>query len=115
MAEQSKQRQRNGRFATGNSGSPGRPRRRVELEYLMVLGETVSLATWRKIARRAVQDALNGDAGARSWLAKYLIGSTGNSLETAAAAEQAGLTIEDGLAELSAEMEAKQHVQTDES
>ena len=37
-----------GKFANGNPGGPGRPRRTVELEYLAALGESVSLADWRK-------------------------------------------------------------------
>ena len=51
-----------------------------------------------------VADALQGDAAARSWLSRYLVGQVGNSLESLAAAELAGRTIDDGLADMAADM-----------
>ncbi len=60
-----------GRFAPGNCGGPGRPR--GEAEYLQTLTNAVSLDEWEKICTRAAKDALNGDAKARHWLAKYLL------------------------------------------
>jgi len=47
----------NGRFAPGNPGGPGRPRRAIESEYLATLGDAVSLDDWREIVTRAVSDA----------------------------------------------------------
>ena len=67
-------RERNGRFAKGNPGGPGRPRRTVEREYLAVLADRVPLSRWQKIIDRAVADAESGDWRARAWLAKYLLG-----------------------------------------
>jgi hypothetical protein len=43
----------NGRFAVGNPGGPGRPRRAIEREYLAALSDTVSLGDWREIVERA--------------------------------------------------------------
>ena len=63
-----------GRFASGNGGGPGRPKRVTETEYLDATIETVSLADWKKIARKAKDDAVNGDATARKWLSDYLLG-----------------------------------------
>ncbi|MCY2991621.1 MAG: hypothetical protein NTY19_27670 [Planctomycetota bacterium] len=105
MTDQVKEREGSGRFATGNPGGPGRPRRRVEAEYLGILSDAVTLPTWRKIAKRAVDDALQGDAAARSWLSRYLVGQVGNTLERLAAAELAGRTVDDGIAEMAAKME----------
>jgi hypothetical protein len=86
-----------GRFAAGNPGGPGRPRRTIEREYLAALGEAVSLADWRDVVARALADAKNGDGKARDWLAKYLLGSGANSctLLNIATDESLGLTPED--------------------
>ncbi len=67
-------RDKQGRFVKGSSGGPGRPKRATEQEYLATLGEAVSLADWREVVVRAMSDAKTGDAKAREWLAKYLIG-----------------------------------------
>src|SRR6516225_3015140 len=65
----------NGRFAPGCPGGPGRPRRVAERDYLVTLTEECPPETWRAICRRAVKDALAGDARARDWLARYLLGN----------------------------------------
>jgi hypothetical protein len=70
----------NGRFAIGNSGGPGRPRREVERSYLSALTKAVALEDWVAIIRRAVEDAIQGDAQARAWLSKHLVGDTAVSL-----------------------------------
>jgi hypothetical protein len=64
----------NGRFAAGNPGGPGRPRRGVEREYLAALVDAVPLSDWRAIVERAVADARAGNPRARDWLSKYLLG-----------------------------------------
>jgi hypothetical protein len=64
----------NGTFAPGNSGGPGRPRRRTEKEYLAALVEGVSIEDWQAIVKRALDDAKGGDYRARDWLGKYLVG-----------------------------------------
>ena len=63
-----------GRFAVGNSGGPGRPRRAIEREYLRAVSDAVPLEAWTAIVERAVSDAKDGDDKARNWLAKYVIG-----------------------------------------
>ena len=79
-------------------GHPSR-RRPIEREYLATLNAAVPLDTWHAICKRAADDALAGDAKARDWLAKWLLGletrmltslvadETGTSLEAAAEAE----------------------------
>jgi hypothetical protein len=76
-----------GRFTAGNPGGPGRPHRAVEREYLAVLGDGVSLDDWRAIVGAAVEGAKAGDARAREWLARYLLGETTLTLTDLAADE----------------------------
>jgi hypothetical protein len=64
----------NGTFAPGNPGGPGRPRRGVERRYLAAFAEAVSLDDWREVVGKAVADAKAGNAKARDWLSKYLLG-----------------------------------------
>ena len=66
-----------GRFAAGNSGGPGRPKRQAEEDYLQTLSERVPLALWAEIVDRAASDAAAGDAKARDWLSKYLMPQPG--------------------------------------
>lgn len=61
-------------FKPGHPGGPGRPRRQTERQYLDATIASVSLAAWRKIVRKAVEDAEAGDAKSREWLSKILIG-----------------------------------------
>lgn len=77
-----------GRFAPGNGGGPGRPRRDVESRYMAALGDSVSLNDWREIVCRAVQDAKDGDSKSRDWLARFLLGSAPPTLLSIAAEEQ---------------------------
>jgi hypothetical protein len=77
----------NGRFALGNKGGPGRPPRATERHYLAVLADVVPLETWRAICLRAVADAKKGDAKARDWIAKYLLGAPGDLWSLAAMAQ----------------------------
>jgi hypothetical protein len=79
-----------GRFAAGNPGGPGRPRRAVEQEYLAALADAVPLRRWKKIVARAVADAEAGDPKARRFIADMLIGKQPASLTTLAATELAG-------------------------
>jgi hypothetical protein len=81
----------NGRFAPGNAGGPGRPRRAIERDYLATLSEAVPLEAWREIVETAVDQARGGDAKAREWLGSHLMGEpTGNALLKLAAAELVG-------------------------
>lgn len=67
-------RQRNGRFAAGNPGGPGRPSRAREELYAKSIATVCDETAWKAICQRAVKDAQNGDARAREWLTRYLIG-----------------------------------------
>lgn len=67
-------RNKNGQFAKGNSGGPGRPSRPTETAYLNVLMNACTLDDWREITMRAVSDAKDGDAKAREWLGRHVIG-----------------------------------------
>ncbi len=81
-------REENGRFAQGNAGGPGRPRRAIERDYLAVLGDAVSIDDWREVVERAVVDAKAGDAKARDWLTKHLLGEKPPTLLGLAAKEE---------------------------
>ena len=67
----------NGRFLPGNPGGPGRPRRQTEGEYLRAVQRACSLEDVAAIAARAVSQARGGDARAREWLSRYLLGIPG--------------------------------------
>lgn len=73
-ATQPPDRAANGRFAPGNPGGPGRPPRQTEREYLTAMLAGCSLDDWREIIEAAVLEAKAGDAKARAWLARYLVG-----------------------------------------
>lgn len=61
-----------GRFAPGNAGGPGRPRRAVEVDYLACIENRMDTATWAAVIDKAIEQAKAGDAAARAWLSKYL-------------------------------------------
>jgi hypothetical protein len=63
------------------------PRRLIEREYLAALNAAVPLDTWQSICKRAADDALAGDAKAREWLAKWLLGLESRLLTVLAAEE----------------------------
>src|SRR5262249_38169576 len=69
-----------------SNGNPT-PRRPIEREYLAALNAAVPLDTWQAICKRAADDALAGDAKARDWLAKWLLGLETRLLTTLAAEE----------------------------
>jgi hypothetical protein len=56
-------------------GRPPRRRRAIEREYLATLSEAVSLDDWREIVLATVGAAKVGDARAREWLTRLLIGT----------------------------------------
>jgi hypothetical protein len=84
-------RNENGQFAKGNPGGPGRPRRAVEREYLIALLEKISLVDWQEVIDKTLADAKAGDARAREWLARFLLGPKPSDL---AADELAGFSTE---------------------
>jgi hypothetical protein len=63
-----------GRFARGNPGGPGRPRRQTEAAYLRVMMDACPLDAWEEVVRSAVDAAKAGDHQARQWLTRYLVG-----------------------------------------
>lgn len=69
------QRDINGRFAKGQSGNPkGRPAKERSGRYYEIMMTACSYEDWRKIVKKAAQQAGRGDANARKFLADYLIG-----------------------------------------
>jgi hypothetical protein len=69
------------------SNGKAKTRRPIEREYLATLNAAVPLETWQAICARAAEDALAGDAKARDWLAKWLLGLESRLLTTLAAEE----------------------------
>jgi hypothetical protein len=67
-------------FAIGNPGGPGRPRRSLERKYLEATFAATPVAQWRRVVEKALEQALDGDAAARAWLSKYLLGDDPLSL-----------------------------------
>jgi hypothetical protein len=63
-----------GSFRPGNPGGPGRPKRGPELPYLEAVKSVVTLEEWRAVLERALADAKIGNARAREWLGKLLVG-----------------------------------------
>jgi len=63
----------NGRFAKGNKGGPGRPKRQAEQDYYGKIRHICGANEWAAIIGKAVEQARNGDHRARNWLAKYLV------------------------------------------
>jgi hypothetical protein len=53
--------------------------RRTEADYMAALLDAVPLEDWRAVIIAAVAAAKTGDAGARAWLAQYLIGKPGST------------------------------------
>jgi len=64
----------NGKFAKGNAGGPGRPRRQVDKDYLAAFSEVITRDEWKEIIEKAVTQAKEGDPRARQWLTNYVIG-----------------------------------------
>lgn len=67
-------RNQDGRFAPGNAGGPGRPRRATEQAYLLATLNACPLEAWEEIVLAAVEAAKSGDWKAREWLSGYLLG-----------------------------------------
>ena len=56
--------------------------RRTETNYMNALLDAVPIEDWRAVVTAAVDAAKAGDAGARLWLAHYLIGRPGATAPT---------------------------------
>ena len=76
-----------GRFAHGNAGGPGRPARAIERDYMAALCDEISLSDWREIVRKAVAAAKDGNAQARNWITRHVLGSEPMALMALAARE----------------------------
>lgn len=87
-----------GAFAAGNTFGKGRPRRAVESEYLAALGNAVTLDTWGEIVKKAVEDAKAGDAKAREWVTRYVLGTEPITLMQLARRELQDIKPEDEIA-----------------
>jgi hypothetical protein len=83
----------------------------VERDYLTTLTEACPPETWRGIVERAVTDAKDGDATARAWLAKYLVGEKPGTLFDLAMKEQRGITADDEIRDLTKRNEREQRHQ----
>ena len=75
------------------SNGKAKQRRPIEREYLAMLNAAVPLDVWQAICKRAADDALAGDAKARDWLSKWLLGTETRPLTTLVA-EESGTTLE---------------------
>lgn len=65
---------KDGKFAVGNPGGPGRPKRQTEKAYLEVMMAECPPDEWRAIVQKAVIQARAGEPRAREWLSNYLMG-----------------------------------------
>lgn len=72
-----------GRWIKGcKSPNPkGRTPRQVEREYLDVTMDSVSTDEWRRVVRKALEDAMAGDAKARDWLSRWLMPREGQTVD----------------------------------
>lgn len=75
-----RQRDGKGRFLKGCEAGPGRPTLATEREYAEATITNCSPEEWATIVRKAVQDAMHGDAKARDFLAKYVLPSHPDAL-----------------------------------
>lgn len=82
------ERNEKGQFVKGEyKGGPGRPSRATEAEYLDALIEVTPLSAWKRIARKAVQQAERGDPRARQWLSDYIMGPPTQRLDVTSKGE----------------------------
>jgi hypothetical protein len=63
-------------FKRGQPGGPGRPPRARELKYLRAAVGAVPLTRWRRVMRKALEQAEAGDSKAREFLRRVLIGDS---------------------------------------
>lgn len=75
MSDDTNRRDERGRFADGNPGGPGRPRRATEVVYMRAFSDVLTPEAWRDICETAVNAARDGDAKAREWVARYALGA----------------------------------------
>jgi len=63
-----------GKFAKGNPGGPGRPKKEREQRFYEITLSTVTFDDWKDIVNKAIAQAKKGDPVARKWLSDYLMG-----------------------------------------
>jgi len=78
MAE--RERDKNGRWLPGVSGNTGRSYR---ADTLKALRAAVKKKDWQEIAKKAVDQAKDGNPAARKWLSEYLMGKPPEELDVA--------------------------------
>jgi hypothetical protein len=84
-----------GKFAPGNPGGPGRPRRHIERDYVAALARVVSPGDWQEVLATTLARAKEGDDRARDFLARRLLGNEPPTLLELAVEEARGITPED--------------------
>ena len=79
-------RDENGKFTTGNKAARngGRPKKKREERFMQITQSACTLADWRKIVQKAVEQAKRGNPQARKWLADYLLGPPPQRIEHSA-------------------------------
>lgn len=73
MSDPTLRRDKNGQFAAGNAGGPGRPPAAKEEHYLELLRQTVDLSQWQTAISAVLRKAQEGDLRAFEALAKYIM------------------------------------------
>jgi hypothetical protein len=77
-----------GQFKPGQSGNPkGRPSKPKEEKFYRTTLSAVTLADWREIVKKAVDQAKKGNPSARKWLSDYLIGPPQQKVDVTSAGE----------------------------
>jgi hypothetical protein len=74
-------REKNGHFAKGNGGGPGRPKKEREEEYLKILWSILTPARWKVVVKKLLLDAEGGDDKARKLLFDHALGLPIQKLE----------------------------------
>ena len=70
------ERDANGRFVKGQSGNPnGRPPKERSERYYEITMTACTYDDWKRIVKKAVEQAARGNPTARKWLSDYLVGS----------------------------------------
>lgn len=97
MATTEDGRDASGRFAPGNGGGPGRPRRIVEQTYMRALRDAMSPEDFGRVVAKALEQALQGDSTARAWLGRYALGADPPSLRQLAGLEDAAGSVDEAV------------------
>ena len=75
----------NGQFLPGNASKGGRAPKDREEDYQKAFTEACSKNDWKRIIKRAVSQALDGDKDARKWLSDNILGLPIQRVATATA------------------------------